>query len=179
MSSAKAWENIHWDTKSSYHFSGSSFPSCVCLFSLSTSLLNSLHASCYRPPPHRPDNVWSRWQTFLMASGSDTYNTGQVSVSLDVSHVSKHYDMISGKLLNELHFKLFAPGHKEISRSSLFCWYRAELFSLAVQLTQCIHVKFMCVCWSAAPPCVIMHVKTNMSFSKSWEKRRNTEARSL
>ena len=43
--------------------------------------------SALSPPPTCPDGVWSVWQAFLMASGSDTYNTRQLSVLLGVSHV--------------------------------------------------------------------------------------------
>lgn len=53
-------------------------------------LLNCLHDGRSIPPTTHPDNVRSEWQTVLKAADSDTYNTGQVSVLLCISHVSKH-----------------------------------------------------------------------------------------
>lgn len=89
--------------KSFYRFSGSAFTVCVPASSpCPISLLNPEHVSCYSPLPTHPDNVWSVWQTFLMASDSDTYNTEQLSMSLGVSHVSKHHDMVCVKLLTSL-----------------------------------------------------------------------------
>lgn len=53
------------------------------------------------PPPALPDNVWSAWQAFLMASDSDTYNTGQVSLLLCLGHVSEHHDTVFVKFWAE------------------------------------------------------------------------------
>ena len=82
------------------------FTVSLALRSLTVCLLpHSVHfpfKSCPCPLPTHPDDVWSVWQTFLMASDSDTCNTEQVTMSLGVSHVSKHRDMLCVKLLTRL-----------------------------------------------------------------------------